>query len=104
MIISQNLRSELGATPAYTVSAVITSDLKRDQNSSIFARTAPGEYILRKYLNLPETENLNANSQSGTELENQPIGLINAFGMYWRRELVNWNNNGAPAKSNKINI
>jgi hypothetical protein len=24
--------------------------------------------------------------------------------MYWRRELVNWNNNGAPAKSNKINI
>ena len=45
-IVEQNLRTSLGATPASTVSAMITTDIQELGDKSLFVRTNPGEYLL----------------------------------------------------------
>jgi hypothetical protein len=94
-ILSQGLKSTLGATPAKTVSSVITTNINTKGDKSEFVRTSRGEYVLRA-------------SATGTN-PTTPVGIvpsnpvfvaednveptaIEALGMYWRRDLVEWNN------------
>ncbi|MBA3066667.1 hypothetical protein KJ633_08260 [bacterium] len=93
-IVAEGLRKELGATPADTVNAVITTEIKTKGEKALFARTAPGEYILRKHLSIipkEEQPQTSEENNSGQEIETDIV--INSFGMFWRRENVLWSNN-----------
>jgi len=94
-IITQKLRDSIGATPAATVNATITSDLKQNGDSSVFVRVNPGEYILRAGVSTvtkvpppPKVEHKEAQELQ----EEEELGIIQAFGMFWRRDIVLWNN------------
>lgn len=83
-IVAMGLRGgdEIGATPAQTVNARISSSM-RLQNSP-YVRVRVGEYALRTNL---------ADARIGDEegeTEEPESGALRAFGMYWRREWVIW--------------
>ena len=87
-IQKRGLRSNVGATPAATVNVVIHDSLKRKGQNSPFAKVGPGEFILKS--TLPETA-ATAEAQTITAEEAAEIsGIIKAFGMFWRREKVDW--------------
>jgi len=84
-IAEQGLRTNLGATPASTVNAVIASSLQSDGDNSLFLRAGRGIYSLRTFSGAPQTQLVDAGTQEPDE-----TGLINAFGMYWARDQVVW--------------
>lgn len=102
-IIKRGLRPTVGATPANTVNAMISGSLAYQGASSPFERTARGIYRLR---NTPETTSQNGITQmpaiqpnvplessaeiAAAEAPNETTGLINALGMYWSRDKINW--------------
>jgi hypothetical protein len=83
-IAKQNLRTDLGATPAYTVSSVISTSMS-EGDSSPFIRVERGRYWLRALT----SGGRQAGQQPASE-ETEDTGLINAFGMYWSRDKVLW--------------
>ncbi len=93
LIAERGYRTSLGATPQDTVSANLTTDINTKKDKSIFAKTAKGYYILRKFLS--QTED-NSTDESEPEIVNNKIvtkdnhKIINAFGIYWNRNLVHW--------------
>lgn len=89
-IAEQELRSELGATPANTVNAVIAMAFKNDSENSPFVRAARGFYALRNAQS-PSTASLVQGEVSESESESSQItGVVNAFGMFWDRSKVLW--------------
>lgn len=97
LISERGYRKSLGATPRDTVSSVLTTDIKTNKVKSIFVKVDKGIYILRKFLDdgsqlLPEED---SEIQSGTKISKKQtlaenIKVINAFGIYWNRNLVYW--------------
>jgi hypothetical protein len=83
-IAEQELRSELGATPAVTVAAIIAGQLRGK-----VIRVARGYYALPRSVNRPA-----ADPDAASDAQQEETGLINAFGMYWDRSLVLWS--GTP--------
>lgn len=83
-IVARGLRGgdEIGATPAQTVNARISSSMR--QPNSPYVRVRMGEYALRT--NIAEAQTVEAE----VEAEEPASGALRAFGMYWRRELVIW--------------
>ncbi len=81
-IAEKGLRTKLGASPAMTVTSVICTDMKERGEASDFIRTKPGQYMLRA--STPATPS--ADSQAP---EAEPR-IIQAFGMYWLRQAVDW--------------
>ncbi|MDO8886221.1 HTH domain-containing protein [Candidatus Oleimmundimicrobium sp.] len=93
LIAERDYRKSLGATPLDTVSAVITTDINTNKEKSIFAKVDKGIYILRKFLDdraqlvTEETEAEMVTTQKTTK---ERYKIINAFGIYWNRNLVYW--------------
>jgi len=95
-IVARKLRSEVGATPVKTVAAVISL------SSGDFVRTGRGEYTLRAneaerspgttLVDEPTPEQIEQEVEAVTEDES--TGIIQAFGMYWARNLIVWS--GSP--------
>ncbi|MBL7800300.1 MAG: hypothetical protein JNL95_06195 [Chitinophagales bacterium] len=91
LIAERGYRKSLGATPSDTVSATITTDINTNKGKSIFTRFSKGYYILRKYLDdasLITADEIKTKKVTNTELEKTRI--INSFGIYWDRSLVDW--------------
>jgi len=93
LIAERGYRKSLGATPKDTVSANITTDLNTNKDKSIFARVDKGYYILRKFLSEPENTLIDDSepriiNDKVVTIDNHKI--INAFGIYWNRNLVHW--------------
>jgi hypothetical protein len=93
LIAERGYRKSLGATPQDTVSATLTTDINTKKEKSIFAKTDKGFYILRKFLNQTDENSVNDNELEiiGDKIvirDNHKI--INAFGIYWNRNLVHW--------------
>ena len=97
-ITGRGLKSTVGATPAATVNSIISVSIDKDGKSSPFVRVKRGEYTLRS-LHL-------AAGSAGSQLvppvveaaaaDDEPVAeptAIQALGMFWRRELVNWTTN-----------
>ena len=84
-VSEMELRADVGATPANSVNANISISLNRDGENSPFQRVSRGVYSLRT-----KAENLGATLEEDEQEEKEKAGLINAFGMYWRREFVEW--------------
>lgn len=92
-ILERQLKTEFGATPAKSVSATITISLSNDGEDSPFVRVGRGKYALRSTLELELEESSSSDSSfsdSDEEDETAEMGLIKAFGMYWKRNAVRW--------------
>ncbi len=93
LIAEKGYRKSLGATPQDTVSANMTTDININREKSIFAKVDRGIYILRKFLDvssqlLPEDTEIPNETIEKTIIEKQKT--INAFGIYWNRNLIHW--------------
>lgn len=76
-IVDQKMRTKFGATPASTVNATINTSIQKDGSPGVFERTGTGVY------------GLIGDSGNGTDDEAES-GSLEAFGVYWQRDLVNW--------------
>jgi hypothetical protein len=94
LIAERGLRTDLGATPASTVSSQITTSIQRDPESP-FVRAGRGIYSLRNpSINLEPRP-----AEGSTPVPTVPVsneqtastGLVNALGMFWDRSKVIWN-------------
>ncbi|WP_084709103.1 HTH domain-containing protein [Rubrobacter aplysinae] len=94
-IVESGLRKNMGATPANTVNAVITTDITSNGEDSKFARVRRGEYMLREQQKEDvskieaEISSIEVDQDSDVQAE---TGIIQAFGLYWRRDFVQWSN------------
>lgn len=91
-IVNRGLRQNVGATPPATVSANLTTSIAREGEDSPFQKVGRGEYILRKKVkggekNRPTT---GAGVVARDDSEDQ-YDIISSFGMFWRRDFVDWN-------------
>lgn len=94
-ISKKGLRDDLGATPANTVAATISTDIKNNGPGSIFVKASErGYYMLNASLSSKTPAKKSAKPQSkkssSTASEDDKVAAINAFGMYWRRDYVQW--------------
>jgi len=89
-IVNQQLRQEVGATPANTVSVIINNDMRNNGDGSLFVRVSPGVYLLRASVVNAEGVQAPIEDAEEEEIEEAPSGIINAYGMYWRRDWVLW--------------
>jgi len=97
-IAERQLRSDLGATPPNSVNSTINLSMRKDGDTSPFVQIKRGEYSLRSVSGAgaqgagqpPSSNAILGAGQPGGAGEIQETGLINAFGMYWSREQVNW--------------
>jgi len=95
LIAEKGYRKSLGASPQDTVSANITTDINNKLEKSVFAKVDRGIYILRKFLDDPALL-LSDEYEKQTEtkkITKERIKVINAFGIYWSRNLVYWKTN-----------
>lgn len=93
LIAKRGYRKSLGATPQDTVSANMTTDINTNKEKSIFAKVDRGIYILRKFLDESsqyETDNTEKETISTVKSTKERYKIINAFGIYWNRNLVHW--------------
>ena len=94
-IVERELRTEFGATPSKAVVGAITTSLTADRDASPFVRVGRGIYALRSTL-VSELEaapvRLDGQAVATADQEAEPdeMGLINAFGMYWKRDAIRW--------------
>lgn len=90
-IISQALRTSLGATPAATVNAQIAGSIKHDGAASPYVRVAKGTFALRAATPgvavVPEKLTPEVEESEDTE---EQYEIISSFGMFWRRDAVEW--------------
>jgi hypothetical protein len=91
-IINRKLRTDVGATPSNTVSSVIDTDMNNNKDS-VFFKIRSGEFILKEFVSgsSPHRPPVPGNKKNLLETEmseEESVGIISAFGMYWRRELV----------------
>lgn len=91
-IIANHLRSSLGATPAATVNAQISSSIKHDGRESPYIRIAPGTFAPSKRNTDPiahANAKLTPTVDEPEESEAQ-YTIVSSFGMFWRRDAVQW--------------
>ena len=96
LIAQRGYRTSLGATPQDTVSAVITTDIKK--GDSIFEKFDKGIFILKKFMKVAnenyETEEIFVDEKEIQFIKKKArinnTKIINAFGIYWNRTLVYW--------------
>ena len=93
LIAERDYRKSLGATPQDTVSATMTTDINTNKERSMFAKVDKGIYILRKFIDVSSqlvTEKVEAEMVSSQKTIKERYKIINAFGIYWNRNLVHW--------------
>ena len=95
LIAERGYRKSLGATPQDSVSGNMTTDINTNKEKSIFAKVDKGYYILRKFLDdgsqlLTDEEDTKKIDNGEKESAKESHKIINAFGIYWNRNLVYW--------------
>jgi hypothetical protein len=96
IIAKKGYRKSLGATPQDTVSAYLTTDINTNKENSTFVRVAKGIYVLRRFFDdgsLLLTDDSEQDIKSVPEAIKDRMRIINAFGIYWNRDLVYWKTN-----------
>jgi hypothetical protein len=87
-IIQDGLRQSLGATPADTVSAHLTTAIKREGAECPFQKVGRGLYIWKAKIGLSLSSN--AQREEDENDEEQQYDIITSFGMFWRRDSIEW--------------
>jgi len=90
-IISEGYRNNLGATPAATVNAQISASIKHDGNSSPYIRVSKGTFAMRTGAStavvVPQKLTPDVSESEDTE---EQYEVITSFGMFWRKEAIEW--------------
>lgn len=86
-ILTQQFRENFGATPAISVNTNIISSINKEGEKSPFIRVGRGEYMLRA-TTTSKKETIEEEKRIVSEEETSRI--INAFGMFWKRNSVQW--------------
>lgn len=90
-IIAENLRKNLGATPAATVNAMISASIKHDGDSSPYVRISKGIFAMRAGASgMPVVPAKLTPDVSESEDSEEQYEIITSFGMFWRKEAVEW--------------
>lgn len=94
-IAARGLRESLGATPRDTVGSVVSANIKHMGEASLFVRAGRAHYMLRSPgdecpndADDEDTEESEGGSEPDADLSTR--GMIQAFGMFWRRDAVFW--------------
>jgi HB1, ASXL, restriction endonuclease HTH domain len=95
-IVSEGLRRSVGATPATTVAAYLSSSLK--ETTSPYLRVGRGEYTLKEKAVSASNDQVKTTLPENVDQETD-TGALRAFGMFWHRDLVFWT--GAPRLSGR---
>jgi HB1, ASXL, restriction endonuclease HTH domain len=91
-ILSGKILSTSGATPAATVNAQITTSIKSNPQTSPFIALGRGVYFLRSKVIQAPVAVAGKKKMPPARAVNQSSEAIRAFGMFWRREMVDWKN------------
>ena len=89
-IIEDGLRVSLGATPTRTVNAHLTTAIKNEGESCPFQKAGKGLFIWKDSGISPVHVVTVEEIEEEDEVQHP---VITAFGMYWRREAVEWTSN-----------
>lgn len=90
-IVSRGLRVNVGATPPATVSANLTTSIAKDGENSPFQKVGRGEYILRNKRKGREKDKQARGALQETDQDSEDqYDIISSFGMFWRRDFVDW--------------
>jgi len=90
-IISEGLRTTIGATPAATVNAQISSSIKHDGENSPYVRVSKGTFALKKRaLESSVIPEKLTPEVVESEDEEEQYELISSFGMFWRKDAMEW--------------
>lgn len=84
-ILENELRINVGATPAATVASYLSTSMQKDD--SPYLRVGRGEYTLKSKAEANAREVAVA---PATDKESSEAGALRAFGMYWLRDSVDW--------------
>jgi len=90
-IIERKLRTKLGATPASTVSAFLTTGIKNEGQECPFKKVGRGLYLWSGKGN-SQKKPTSTDSVLNKDDENpdEQNTIISSFGMFWRRSAVEW--------------
>lgn len=88
LISEREYRTSLGRTPQDTVGSVITVDINKYMESSVFTKVDKGTYILKQFIDGYSQPLIEENISKVIDVEN--IKIINAFGIHWNRDFVHW--------------
>jgi hypothetical protein len=93
-IIERKLRTKLGATPASTVSAFLTTGIKNEGHACPFKKVGRGLYLWsgKETVKKVTTKSTELPSQEEESSDEQNT-IISSFGMFWRRAAVEWKQN-----------
>lgn len=93
-IIAGGYRKSLGATPAATVNAQISSSIKHDGESSPYVRVAKGTFALRQGPTTSSSTSASsvklAPATDESEESEEQYEIVTSFGMFWRKDAVEW--------------
>jgi len=90
-IIEDGLRTSLGATPSATVSAYLTTAIKQEGADCPWQKVGKGLYIWKKKAGITQPAEPSMSPEEIEEEEEQ-YDVISSFGMFWRREAIEWGN------------
>lgn len=90
-IISEGFRKNLGATPAATVNAQISASIKHGGDSSPYIRVSKGTFAMRAGVSSVQVvpQKLTPDVSESEDSEEQ-YEIVTSFGMFWRKEAVEW--------------
>jgi hypothetical protein len=89
-IISEGLCKNIGATPSYTVKRYLTASIRDDGDFSPFIRAGRGIFALNSNFSDKKADDSEEFASEEKESEEQ-YEIITSFGMFWRKEFIEWN-------------
>jgi hypothetical protein len=87
-IIQDGLRSSLGATPAATVYAQLYTTIKSEGDQCPFQKIGRGLFVWKAKAGI--TEMPSTPEEEPEEEEEVQYDIISSFGMFWRRNAIDW--------------
>ena len=91
-IIAEGLRNNLGATPAATVCAQISTSIKHKKQDSPYIRAGKGIFTIKDNSKTVITKESTSEILE-SETEEEQYAIVTSFGMFWRKNEVEWNQN-----------
>lgn len=90
-IISEGLRTTVGATPAATVNAQISASIKHDGENSSYVRVSKGTFTLKDRASASSVVPKKLTPEViESEDEEEQYEIVSSFGMFWRKDAVEW--------------
>lgn len=90
LIIEKGYRKSIGATPANTVNAYLSGDIRDNGDKSKFVKVEMGTFTLKKHL---DSFNIIEEEINNTKPVKKYTNVIQSFGVSWNRDQVLWKSN-----------